>query len=264
MDIGDLEDILRHNEDVIVIVDEAYIDFGGQTALGLLPRYENLVVVQTFSKSRSMAGMRIGYAMGHRDLIKAMNDVKYSFNSYTMNQTSLVLGVEAVKDEAYFHECINKILKTREWVSKELKEIGFDFPESSANFIFATHKTMPAESIFKALREREIYVRHFNLPRIKNYLRITIGTDWEMEQLVNALKRYCMVEKDRQRKQFHTTVSVRNLVEFILRSGDITQGTGTLKDADAMLAGKQPPPKAPERSWQQLFGGGSFEVACND
>lgn len=188
MEIGAVEDILRHNRDVIVIVDEAYIDFGGQSALRLLDKYENLLVVQTFSKSRSMAGMRIGYAMGHKDLIRAMNDVKYSFNSYTMNQTALILGEEALKDREYFQECIGKIKKTRAWSEKALADLGFSFPESSANFIFATHKTAAAEDIFKALREKDIYVRYFNLPRINNYLRITIGTDWEMEKLIEALK----------------------------------------------------------------------------
>lgn len=188
MELEAVEDILRHNGDVIVIVDEAYIDFGGQSALSLLDKYENLLVVQTFSKSRSMAGMRIGYAMGHKDLIKAMNDVKYSFNSYTMNQTALILGEEALKDREYFQECIGKIIKTRAWSQKALADLGFSFPESSANFIFAAHKTAAAEDIFKALRKKDIYVRYFNLPRINNYLRITVGTDWEMEKLIEALK----------------------------------------------------------------------------
>lgn len=130
-----VEDIIRHNQDVIVIVDEAYIDFAGKSALELISKYDNLIVVQTFSKSRSMAGMRIGYAISNPTLIKYLNDVKYSFNSYTMNQTSLVCGAEAVKDETYFKETVNKIVETREWAKEQFKELGFEYPESQANFI---------------------------------------------------------------------------------------------------------------------------------
>ena len=143
-----IEDILKHNRDVLVIVDEAYIDFGGKSALALIEKYDNLLVVQTFSKSRSMAGMRIGYAIGNEELIKALNDFKYSFNSYTMNQTALILGAEAVKDRDYFNECIEKIIRTRTWVAKELKALGFEFNEPSANFIFATHPKYPARELF--------------------------------------------------------------------------------------------------------------------
>lgn len=182
--------ILEHNQDVIVIVDEAYIDFGGVSALELVAEYENLLVVQTFSKSRSMAGMRIGYAIGSPALIQAMNDVKYSYNSYTMNQTSLSIGVEAVKDEAYFRENLEKIVATRERVKKELKQLGFSFPDSKANFIFATHESVAASEVFRALREKNIFVRHFNKPRIDNYLRISIGTDEEMDTFLTFLKEY--------------------------------------------------------------------------
>ena len=185
-----IEDILKHNRDVLVIVDEAYIDFGGKSALALIEKYDNLLVVQTFSKSRSMAGMRIAYAIGNEELIKALNDFKYSFNSYTMNQTALILGAEAVKDRDYFNECIEKIIRTRTWVAKELKALGFEFNEPSANFIFATHPKYPARELFEALRKENIYVRYFSLPRIDNYLRITVGTDSEMETLIQFLKAY--------------------------------------------------------------------------
>ena len=185
-----IEDILKHNRDVLVIVDEAYIDFGGKSALALIEKYDNLLVVQTFSKSRSMAGMRIGYAIGNEELIKALNDFKYSFNSYTMNQTALILCAEAVKDRDYFNECIEKIIRTRTWVAKELKALGFEFNEPSANFIFATHPKYPARELFEALRKENIYVRYFSLPRIDNYLRITVGTDSEMETLIQFLKAY--------------------------------------------------------------------------
>ena len=185
-----IEDILQHNPDVVVIVDEAYIDFGGKSALSLIDQYDNLLVVQTFSKSRSMAGMRIGFAMGNPELIKYLNDVKYSFNSYTMNRTSISCGVEAVKDDEYFKEMTAKIVDTREWAKEELKKLGFTFPDSMANFIFATHDRVPAKEIFEALREANIYVRYFNSPRIDNYLRITIGTREEMEKLFEFLRAY--------------------------------------------------------------------------
>jgi histidinol-phosphate aminotransferase len=184
-----IETILKQNQDVIVIVDEAYVDFGGTSALELLPEYENLLVVRTFSKSRSMAGMRIGYALGNSSLIKAMNDVKYSYNSYTMNQTALALGIPAVKDEDYFRKTTGKIVETRERTKKALAELGFTFPDSKTNFIFATHRSVKAKDIFEKLREENIYVRYFGQPRIDNYLRITVGTDEEMECFLEKCKR---------------------------------------------------------------------------
>ena len=190
MGLSDVEDIIAHNQESIVIVDEAYIDFGGESALRLLKKYENLLVVQTFSKSRSMAGLRIGYAMGNPALIKALNDVKYSFNSYTMNQLTLVLGAAAVKDEAYFQETIGKIKATRERAGARLKALGFVFPEPSANFIFASRPGTDAKALFEALKEKDIYVRYFDAPRINQYLRITVGTDEEMDRLFEFLENY--------------------------------------------------------------------------
>lgn len=185
-----VEDIIRHNQNVIVIVDEAYIDFGGVSALELLSRYENVLVTQTFSKSRSMAGMRIGFAIGSPMLIKALQDVKYSYNSYTMNLPSIRMGTEAVKDDAYFKETLQKLINTREWSKKQLTELGFCFPDSMSNFIFATHERVAAEQIFQALRAEQIYVRYFKQPRLDQYLRISIGTREEMEQLFSFLKQY--------------------------------------------------------------------------
>ena len=185
-----IEEIIEKNRDVVVIVDEAYIDFGGESARTLIDKYDNLLVVQTFSKSRSMAGMRIGFAMGNPELIKYLNDVKYSFNSYTMNRPSICCGVEAVKDDAYFKEITAKIIETREWAKEELLKLGFSFTDSMANFIFATHECVPAKELFKALRGADIYVRYFNTPRIDNYLRITVGTREEMEQLFEFLRKY--------------------------------------------------------------------------
>lgn len=187
MPLETVEEIVKNNRDVVVIVDEAYIDFGGTSALPLIEKYDNLLVVQTFSKSRSMAGMRIGYAMGQPQLIRYLNDVKYSVNSYTMNTTSLALGVEAVRDETYFENCCKKIMETRARAEEELAKRGFVFPKSCANFIFASHKSVPACEIFEKLKENDIYVRWWDKERIRNYLRITIGTDEQMEALYRAL-----------------------------------------------------------------------------
>ena len=193
MGLSQIREILDHNRDVIVVVDEAYIDFGGESALPLIGEYDNLLVVQTFSKSRSMAGMRIGYAMGNERLIRYLNDVKYSFNSYTMTQLSLALGVEAVRDRAYFEETRKKIIATREWTKGELRRLGFTFGDSMSNFIFARHASVPAEEIFAALRDQNIYVRHFTAERIRNYLRISIGTREEMETLIRFLTEWLAV-----------------------------------------------------------------------
>ncbi|MBP0974049.1 MAG: histidinol-phosphate transaminase [Oscillospiraceae bacterium] len=182
-----VEEILKANPDSIVIVDEAYIDFGGVSALPLLEKYENLLVVQTYSKSRSMAGMRIGFAIGSEKLIKFMNDVKFSVNSYTMNQITLLCGAKALEDDRYFRETTGKIAATREDAKKRLTELGFTFPDSYSNFIFAKHKTADAGVIFEKLKERRIFVRYWNKPRISQYLRITVGTPEEMEQLYTAL-----------------------------------------------------------------------------
>ena len=190
MELSEIEDIIAHNRDVIVVVDEAYIDFGGVSALPLIEKYDNLLVVQTFSKSRSLAGMRVGYAMGNQKLIRYINDVKYSFNSYTMNQTALALGVEAIRDRAYFEETRQKIIDTREWTKRELKALGFAFGDSMSNFIFAAHERIPAKELFEALRKEHIYVRYFSKERIENYLRISIGTREEMETFVEFLKNY--------------------------------------------------------------------------
>ena len=188
--LSDIEDIIRHNQDVVVIVDEAYIDFGGQSALELIDRYENLLVVQTFSKSRSLAGVRIGYAFGNRTLIKYLNDVKYSFNSYTMNYPSLVIGRAALADRAYFEDTKARIIATRERVKGELSELGFTFGDSQSNFLFITHEKVAARELFEALKIKRIYVRYFNKPRIDNYLRVTIGTEEEMDALIAFLRKY--------------------------------------------------------------------------
>ena len=182
-----IEEIVAKNPDSVVIVDEAYVDFGGVSALPLVDKYENLLVVQTFSKSRALAGMRIGFAIGQKKLISYLNDVKFSFNSYTMNRLTISFGKAFLEDRAYFQEITGKIVATREWTKQKLTELGFTFPDSKANFIFATHKTVPAQELFENLKTAGIYVRYFKKPRIDNYLRITVGTQAEMERLVEVL-----------------------------------------------------------------------------
>ena len=188
--LSEVEEIVLHNPDSVVIIDEAYIDFGGVSAVELTKKYENLLVVQTFSKSRSLAGMRIGFAIGNSRLIQALNDVKYSYNSYTLNEPSLILGAEAVKEDEYFKETLKKIVTTREEAKKKLKSLGFTFPDSMSNFIFIKHKERKAEDIYNALRKENIYVRYFPSQELNQFLRISIGTEDEMNQLYEFLNRY--------------------------------------------------------------------------
>ena len=188
--LAQVEDILQHNQDSIVIVDEAYVDFGAASAVELLDRYENLVVVQTFSKSRSLAGMRIGYAFASPELIAALNAVKHSYNSYTMNRTSLAAGVACLSNRAYWEETLHKIMATRERTQEKLSALGFTFQPSKTNFVFASHPVWNAEKLYQALRSKDIYVRYFKQPRIDHYLRITIGADEEMDQLFAFLENY--------------------------------------------------------------------------
>ena len=190
MPFEEVERIIAHNPESVVIIDEAYVDFGAASVLPLIEKYENLLVVQTTSKSRSMAGMRIGFAFGSEKLIHYLNDAKYSFNSYTMNRPSLILGSAAIQDEAYFRETTAKIVTVREWTKKELKRLGFSFPDSKTNFIFATHDHVPAIELFEALKKQHIFVRYFNKPGIDNYLRIKIGTEGQMKKLIAFLEQY--------------------------------------------------------------------------
>lgn len=185
-----LSTLAAAHPECVVIIDEAYIDFGGESMVPFVGKYENLLVVQTFSKSRSMAGMRIGCAFGSRKLIEALNDVKYSFNSYTMNAAQIACGVASLEDEAYFRETLDRIIRTRERTKERLRGLGFTFPDSSSNFLFVTHPRLQAKELFAALREKGIIVRYFDKPRINNYLRITIGTDEEMDTLIRFLEEY--------------------------------------------------------------------------
>ena len=186
-----IEEILKKNQDSVVIIDEAYIDFGGESALPLIDKYDNVIVVQTFSKSRSLAGSRIGFAISNPTLIKYLNDVKYSFNSYTMDRITIALGTASIRDRAYFEQTTEKIIKTREWTKEQLRALGFVFGDSKSNFIFAMHPDVSGVELFEALKKNDIYVRHFGKPaRINEYLRITIGTDEQMHKLIDFLKKY--------------------------------------------------------------------------
>lgn len=183
-----LEDLLQHNQDCVVIIDEAYVDFGAQSAVPLLDKYENLLIVQTTSKSRSLAGMRIGYALGSETLISTLEAVKNSYNSYTMDAIALAVGEASIRDEAYFQETCRKVSTTRDRSAEELRQLGFTVLPSLTNFLFVTHPEKKAPDIFAALREKGIFIRYFKLPRIDNYLRITVGTDEQMDTLISALK----------------------------------------------------------------------------
>lgn len=180
--------ILENNRDTVVIVDEAYIDFGGESAVKLVNAWPNLLVIHTFSKYRSLAGMRLGFAIGHPDLITALNRVKNSFNSYTLDRLAIAAGAEAFRDNEYYNEKNGMVIKTRKRFSAELEKLGFEVPDSVANFVFVSHPEVSALDIFTGLKVRGILVRYFNKPKINNCLRISIGTDVEMDCVINALR----------------------------------------------------------------------------
>ena len=188
IDTDKLKELLEANKDSVVIIDEAYIDFGGESMVKYIKDYKNLLVVQTFSKSRSLAGARIGFALGDNELIEGLNRVKNSINSYTIDRVALNAGKAAIEDKEYFEETRNKIIKTRENVIKTLREMGFKVLDSKANFIFASHKNFEGQYLYEELRNRGVLVRFFNKDRIDKFLRITIGTDEEMDILIEKLK----------------------------------------------------------------------------
>ena len=182
-----IEQIIRANPNVVVLVDEAYIDFGGTSALGMIRQYPNLLIIQTMSKSRSLAGMRIGLAFGNPNLIAGLNAVKNSFNSYTMDRLALAAGTAALEDRAYFDETRNRVIAARERTADALRALGFTVHPSCTNFLFISHPGHSAAALQKALRARGILVRHFNQPRIEEYLRVSIGTDEEMAAFCAAM-----------------------------------------------------------------------------
>lgn len=182
-----IERLLTRHADRVVVVDEAYVAFGGDSAIPLVARYPNLLVVQTLSKSRSLAGLRVGFAIGQADLIEALERVKNSFNSYPLDRFAMAGAVAAFEDEAYFQETRQAVIRSREKLTADLKALGFAVLPSAANFVFATHARQDAGTLAASLRERGIIVRHFRQPRIEQYLRITVGTPAECEALVEAL-----------------------------------------------------------------------------
>ncbi|HCT65366.1 MAG TPA: histidinol-phosphate transaminase [Lachnospiraceae bacterium] len=185
-----IEEILQHNQDVVVIIDEAYVDFGSYSAVELLKKYENLVIVHTFSKSRSLAGMRIGVALGNPELISLLNAVKNCYNSYTLDSVAIAAGTASVNDDTYFLSTLNKVIETRERTAKELSDLGFKVFPSHSNFLFVTHPTISAKELFEAAKAENIFIRFFDLPRINNHLRISIGTDAQMDALIGFIKKY--------------------------------------------------------------------------
>ena len=183
-----VEKILEYNNDCVVIIDEAYCDFGGTSSVPLTKKYENLLITGTFSKSRSLAGIRLGFAIGSKALIDTLEAVKNSYNSYTVDSLSIAMGVEAMNDTEYFYETIDKIKTTRQRVTDELRALGFDVLDSQTNFIMATHKSYDMKEMFEYLKENKIFIRYFNQPRINKYVRITIGTDEEMNRFLQGVK----------------------------------------------------------------------------
>ena len=187
--LEEIEEIVKKNPNQLVVVDEAYVDFGAESAVKLVNKYDNVLVVQTFSKSRSFAGMRLGYAIGSENIIEGLNRLKFSFNSYTIDRISIEAGIESFKDDDYFVKTNAKIIETREKTVKKLKELGFKVLNSSANFIFISHNKVFARDLYKQLKDNGILVRYFAKDRIDNYLRVTIGTDEEMEIFIEKLEK---------------------------------------------------------------------------
>lgn len=186
--LGQIRSLLERNTESVVIVDEAYVDFGAESAVQLIQDYPNLLVIQTFSKSRSLAGLRVGFAYGQAELIEGLERVKNSFNSYPLDRIAQHGAIAALEDRDYFQQCCRKIIATREWTEAQLTDLGFDVLPSAANFIFASHSQLPAAELMQYLRDNRILVRHFSKSGIDNHLRITIGTDEQMQALISCLK----------------------------------------------------------------------------
>tara|TARA_R110001592_G_scaffold363352_2_gene684875 strand:+ start:146565 stop:147635 length:1071 start_codon:yes stop_codon:yes gene_type:complete len=189
--LSDIESLLRHNQDSVVVIDEAYIDFGGESAISLIDRYPNLLVTQTLSKSRSLAGLRVGFAVGDSSLIAALERVKNSFNSYPLDRLAIVGGVAAIEDEEYFEVTRQQVISSREKLELDLEALGFSVLPSAANFLFVTYPGRDAAELSAALRVRGVIVRHFKQSRIDQYLRITIGLPEQNQQLLEALHEIC-------------------------------------------------------------------------
>jgi len=189
LELDKIEELLQANLDSVVVIDEAYIDFGGDSAVSLVKQYDNLLVIQTLSKSRALAGLRVGIAIGHPDLIEGLERIKNSFNSYPLDRAAIAGASAAFADADYFHSTRNKVIASREWVTEALSTLDFEVLPSEANFVFARHKTRDAKELAQQLREEGVLVRHFTAPRIEQFLRITIGTEEQNQTLIDVLQR---------------------------------------------------------------------------
>jgi histidinol-phosphate aminotransferase len=192
--VAEIRRLLEANTESVVLVDEAYIDFGGESVIPLVKQFPNLLVVHTLSKSRSLAGLRVGFAIGHPDLIAALGRVKSSFNSYPLDRLAIGGAAAAIEDKAYLEQTRARVIASREWLAAQLRDLGFEVLPSAANFVFARHGGHDAARLQAALRERKILVRHFSKPRIEQFLRISIGTEAECQALVQALEQILSAE----------------------------------------------------------------------
>ena len=188
LSLSQIEDILKANPDNVVVIDEAYIDFGGESAIPLTEKYNNLLVVQTFSKSRSMAGARLGFAVGCKELIQDLNTIKYSVNPYNVNRMTMAAGVGALEDEAYFRTNCRAIIENRAWTTAQLSQLGFDTLPSLTNFLFTKNSAIPGKELYLRLKAKGILVRHFDTPRLTDYIRVTIGSAEQMVAFIQATK----------------------------------------------------------------------------
>lgn len=197
LSLDEIEEILKHNRDNVVVIDEAYVDFGNKSAISLIDKYDNLLVTQTFSKSRSMAGGRLGFGVGCKELIKDLNTVKYSTNPYNINRMTMAAGLGCLEDEEYTKKNCAEIIKNREYTTNELKKLGFEMTNSTTNFIFVKNEKIEGEKLYLSLKEKGILVRHFTKDKIKDYNRITIGAKQDMKKLVETIK--CILEENNEK-----------------------------------------------------------------
>ncbi len=186
--LDEIENIIKTNKDYIVVIDEAYVDFGGQSAINLTKKYDNLLVVRTFSKSYSLAGARLGFAVGNKEIISDLEMIKYSTNPYNINRLTQIAGISAIESSKYYEDNCKRIIETREFVKNSLEELGFDVLDSKANFLFAKHPDYDGQYIYEKLKDKGILVRHFTKERIKDFNRITIGSEEEMKEFINVVK----------------------------------------------------------------------------
>ena len=188
LSLNEIESIIASNPDNVVVVDEAYVDFGAESCVKLIRKYDNLLVVRTFSKSRSMAGARLGFAMGHEKLISDLNTIRYSTNPYNINRMTLAAGTAALEDKDYFYQCLNVLCENREMAKRELEKMGFELTDSRTNFLFARHPKLDGGELYEKLKARGVLIRHFDAPRIREYNRITVGTQEQMSILFKNVR----------------------------------------------------------------------------